>query len=204
MSGPSDVKCTWIVPDEARTSEGHRVTMRAADRKVCNGQCPWLVANHGKTLEMFYDHEVPGIPAETVFTYAAWKRARIWNDNLTDGVCGYGSLCHVRMRGTRMRRDQTWEVVSRQCVGALVMQQREVLRHVENCESALTLEGAARVAGDMLGRAVSAEDLAELDIRELFEHTHPSLLDLEIGSDAVAPPLSEREIREWKRLRDPG
>ena len=80
------------------------------------------------------------------------------------------------------------------------MQQREVLRHVERGESALTPEGAARVASEMLGREVAKHELGHLDLRELIEHAHPFLLDPKIGSDAVAPPLSRREIHKWRCL----
>ena len=81
------------------------------------------------------------------------------------------------------------------------MQQRELLRHVERGESALTVRGAARVASDMLGREVAEHELGDLDVTELLKHAHPSLLDPKIGSDAVAPLLSERERHEWRRLR---
>jgi hypothetical protein len=157
------------------------------------------------TVELSYDHEVPGIPMpEGGFTFAPWKRARVWDNDLRNGVYGYGSLCHVRLQGTQLRPGNVWDVVARQCSGALVMQQREVLRHVERGESALTLQGAARVATDMLGREVAEHELGDLDVRELLEHAHPSLLDPKIGSDAVAPLLSEWEIHEWERLRGLG
>jgi hypothetical protein len=202
LSEPDDVKSTWCVDGEEQTQLVHHVTMCSPQSRPCNGQCPWLVANHGRTVELFYDHEVPGIPMpEGEFTFASWKRARVWDNDLSDGVYGYGSLCHVRLQGTRLRSDSMWDVVARQCSGALVMQQREVLRHVGRGESALTMQGAARVAGDMLGREVAEHELGDLDVRELLEHAHPSLLDPEIGSAAVAPTLSEREIREWELLR---
>lgn len=205
MNEPDDVKATWCVGDGAQTQLVHHVTMCSPRSRPCNCQCPWLVANHGKTVELFYDHEVPGIPMpEHAFTFASWKRAHVWDSDLKDGVYGYGSLCHVRLQGTQPRPGDMWDVVSRQCTGALVMQQREALRHVERGESALSLQGAARVAGDMLGREVAEDELGDLDLRELLAHAHPSLLDPHIGSDAVAPPLSEREIREWQRLRGLG
>jgi hypothetical protein len=198
----NDIKITWCVENEEQPPLVHRVTMYSPQSRPCNGQCPWLVATHGKTVDLYYDHEVPGIPMpENGFTFARWKRACVWHNDLRDGVYGYGSLCHVRLQGTRLRPGNVWDVVARQCSGALVMQQREVLRQVERGESALTLRGAACVAGDMLGRTVAEHELGELDIRELLEHAHPSLLDPKIGSDAVAPPLSEREIHEWERLR---
>ena len=53
----------------------------------------------------------------------------------------------------------------------------------------------------MLGREVAEHELGDLDLRELLRHAHPSLLDTRIGSDAVAPPLSDREIHEWEGLR---
>jgi hypothetical protein len=180
----------------------HHVTMCSPRSRPCNSQCPWLVSNHGRTAELFYDHEAPGIPMpEGGFTFAPWKRARVWDNDLRDGVHGYGSLCHVRLKGTQQGPGNMWHVVSRQCTGALVMQQREVLRHVKRGESALTPQGAARMAGDMLGREVAEHELGDLDVGELLEHANPSLLNPKIGSDAVAPPLSEREIHEWERLR---
>jgi hypothetical protein len=196
-----DVKTTWPVSDGAEAQLVHHVTMRRPGQKPCNCQCPWLVDNHGTTVGLFYDHEVPGIPMpEGEFDFAPWKRAQVWESDLRDGLDGYGSLCHVRLPGTRRKPDSTWDVVARQCTGALVMQQRELLRRVVRGESALTPQGAARVAGDMLGREVAEHELAGLDVRELLEHAHPSLLDPRIGSDAVAPPLSERERDEWARL----
>jgi hypothetical protein len=171
--------------------------------RPCNNQCPWLVANHGKTMELRYDHEVPdvAIPDEA-YAFAPWKRARIWENDLKEGLLGYGSLCHVRLQGTERVQGSMAEVVGCQCTGALVMQQRELLRHVQRGESALSVGGAARVASDMLGRRVSEDELRDLDLRELLERAHPALLDPKIGSDAVAPALSEPELRAWKLLRD--
>jgi hypothetical protein len=48
---------------------------------------------------------------------------------------------------------------------------------------------------------VAEHDLGNLDLRELLRHAHPALLDPSIGSDAVAPPLTDREIQDWKGLR---
>jgi hypothetical protein len=86
------------------------------------------------------------------------------------------------------------------------MQQREALRHVERGHSALTPQGAARVAAEMLGRPVAEHELATLNPRDLLDLAHPSLLDPSIGSDAVAPAPSEREMRDWRsdHLADPG
>ena len=89
-----------------------------------------------------------------------------------------------------------WSVMQCQCAGSWVLQQRELLRHVEHGESGLTGEGAARVASDMLGREVDEHDVADLEVRELLEHASPSLLDSQIGSPHLAP-LSEQELREW-------
>jgi hypothetical protein len=155
------------------------------------------VANHGKSICLDYDHEVPNIEMPEEFSFAPWKRARIWEEYLKDGVHGYGSLCHVRLPGTQHHADDTWDVVGCQCTGALVMQQRELLRFVERRKSALSAPGAARVAGDMLGREISQTEVGKLDVREVLAHAHPSMLDPRIGSKAVAPPLSQREIRDW-------
>jgi len=114
---------------------------------------------------------------------------------------GYGALCHVRLEGTQRHSGNVWDIVGRQCTGALVVQQREVLRQVERGESALSIQGAARVASDMLGHEVAEHQLANLDLRELLRHAHPALLDPSIGSDAAAPPLTDGEIQEWERLR---
>lgn len=198
MSGPDDVKATWHLGDGAESQAVHHVTMRNPKSRPCNGQCPWLIANHGRTVELFYDHEVPGIALpEGGFSFAPWKRARVWDNDLRDGSSGYGSLCHVRLPGTQQKPGNAWDVVAHQCSGALVMQQREVLRHVERGRSALTAQGAARIAGDMLGRSVAEHELANLDLGELLDRAHPSLLDPKIGSDAVAPPLSKREMHAW-------
>jgi hypothetical protein len=53
----------------------------------------------------------------------------------------------------------------------------------------------------MLGREVAEHEVCRLDLGELLGRSHPSLLDPNIGSDAVAPPLSELEIERWTRLR---
>ena len=63
--------------------------------------------------------------------------------------------------------------------------------------------GAALVAGDMLGCDVTEAELPDLDIQDLADHSHPSLLDPAIGSEAVAPPLTERELCEWGGPREP-
>jgi hypothetical protein len=197
LSDAKDLKSRW----SARAGVWRQlvqVTMRRARSRPCNSQCPWLVANHGKAVKLFYDHEVAGITMpEGDFTYAPSKRARVWEDYLRDGADGYGSLCHVRLPGTQLGPGGTADVVACQCTGALVMQQRELLRHLEHGESALSTTGAARVAGDMLGRKVGEHELSKLDIGELLEHANPSLLDPKIGIDMVAPLLSERERQEW-------
>jgi hypothetical protein len=194
-----DVKSTWCTGCPELPQLGHHVTMLHPRPQPCNNQCPWLADNHGKTVNLWYDHEVPGIPMPEEFAFAPWKRAQVWADDLRDGVPGYGSLCHVRLPGTHRRSDDAWDIVGRQCTGALVMQQRELLRQVERGESALSRRGAARVAGDMLGREVTEQELGKLDLRELLAHAHPSLFDQRIGSDAVAASLSERERQEWDR-----
>jgi hypothetical protein len=201
MGTPDDVKSVWAFAGGS-PPQHVRVVMREPRPAPCNGQCPWLAANHGQTRQLFYDHEVPGIelPDDGIYSFSPWKRAQVWAEDLRDGITGYGSLCHVRGQGTKQRGDGAVDVVSCQCTGALVMQQREVLRHVSRGESALTTQGAARVASDMLGREISESDLVDIDLADLLAHAHPSLLDPKIGSDAVAPPLSKREVREWKRL----
>src|SRR2546428_8138291 len=99
LSDRDDIKSTWGVSDNEQRV--HRVTICAPQSRNCNSQCPWLVANHGTTKALYYDHEVPGIPSESEFTFAPWKRARIWDTDLKDGAYGYGSLCHVRLPGTQ-------------------------------------------------------------------------------------------------------
>ena len=81
------------------------------------------------------------------------------------------------------------------------MQQREVLRHVERGESALSLQGAARVASDMLAARWRSRSSATWIFGNCCGHAPPSLLDTQIGSNAIAPPLTDREIHEWAGLR---
>lgn len=203
MSDSGDVKCTWWVDGEARPELAHHVTMRPPRPRPCNNQCPWLTENQGRTVDLVYDHEVPGIPMpEGPYTFAPWKRAQIWAADLEDGRAAYGALCHVRLEGTRRKPGNVWDVVGHQCTGALVMQQRELLRHVQRGASALSPQGAARVASDMLEREVSEHELERLGLPELLRGASPSLLDPKIGSDAVAPPLADHEVEEWHRLLD--
>jgi hypothetical protein len=203
LAVPQEIKGTWCVGGKA-SGQLVRVTMLESRPRPCNSQCPWLVANHGKTAELAYDHRVPGVAMpEGGYAFAPWKRARIWETDLRDGLVGYGSICHVRLQGTGQVLGNIGEVVACQCTGALVVQQRELLRHCERGESALSPRGAARVASDMLGREVTEHELGDLEIRDLLEHAHPSLLDPKIGSDAVAPLLSEREMDQWKRPSGP-
>jgi hypothetical protein len=193
----SKIKSEWFTGCPELPALGHHIRMLESRPRPCNNQCPWLVDNHGKTVKLRYDHEVPGITAPEEFTFAPWKRERVWADDLRDGIPGYGSLCHVRLPGTHQRSDGAWEIVGCQCTGALVMQQRELLRQVARGESTLSFRGAVSVAGEMLGREVTEEELGELDLRELLAHAHPSLLSPRIGSDAVAAPLSVQERQEW-------
>lgn len=203
MTDPQEVKSTWHWGSPDLPQLGDEVTMLHPRAEPCNCQCPWLTENQGKTVNLWYDHEVPGIAMpEGEFSFAPWKRVRVWDDYLKDGIPGYGNLCHVRLKGTERRADDTWAIVGHQCTSALVMQQRELLRHVEHGTSALSAPGAARVASDLLGRSIAVQQLRELDLGELLAQTHPCLLDPKIGSEAVAPPLSERELNEWYRLRE--
>ena len=201
-SADKGIKDTWYSGNSELPQLGHRVTMCEPRSKPCNNQCPWLVANHGKSVKLYYDHKVPGIAMpEGEFSFAPWKRAGIWDDHLKDGVHGYGSLCHVRLPGTQQPAGDRWDIVACQCTGALVMQQREVVRYASRGESALSAQGVARIASEMLGREIGEQSLSALNVRELLAHAHPSLLDPKIGSDAVARPLSKREMREWSELR---
>lgn len=202
MGADNGVKSTWYSGNSELPQLGHRVTMHQPRPTPCNNQCPWLVANHGKSVKLYYDHKVPGIGMpDGKFTFAPWKRAAIWDEHLKHGVHGYGSLCHVRLPGTQQPSGEAWDIVACQCTGALVMQQREVVRHVTGGGSALSAKGAARIASEMLGREIAEHALAGVDVQELLAHAHPSLLDPNIGSDAVAAPLSQRELSEWRRLR---
>ena len=81
------------------------------------------------------------------FSFDSWKRVEVWEGDLREGVPGYGSLCHVRLAGTRQPSDGPWDVVGHQCTSALVMQQREAIRFVERGDAALSRRGAARVRG---------------------------------------------------------
>ena len=90
MSTNHSVRATWCIATE--TQDVHQVTMLKPIASTCNEQCPWRQANHGRTVELYYDHEVPGIPMPENFTFAPWKRADIWNNDLKHGVHGYGGL----------------------------------------------------------------------------------------------------------------
>ena len=195
----SKVKSTWAIGTE--TQAVHEITMLEPRTRPCNDQCPWLAANHDKTAVLYYDHEVAGIEMPENFSFATWKRADIWRNDLRSGRQDYGSLCHVRLKGTELTHSGTWKVISRQCTGALVMQQRELIRHVIHGESALTSEGAALVATDLLGVLVTEDDLPRLDVRDLLARTSPSLLDQTIQCEVVTPPLTEHEIFDWSLLR---
>ena len=156
--------------------------------------------NHGKSKELYYDHEVPGISIPRSFNFAVWKRAHIWKTDLQNGMHGYGSLCHVRLQGTGLTPGNTWNVVACQCTGALVMQQRELLRHIEHGNSALTPQGAARVASEVLGKGVAECEVHLLNIPILLASMHPSLLNPLIGCSTIASPLSDKEKENWKAL----
>jgi hypothetical protein len=202
MAG-DDVKATWTEP--GKNGSVISVSMLEPRSRQCNSVCPWRVANHGKTVPFEYDHEVPGIPVDTHCRFTPERYAHWW-DHLKTGRYGdWRNLCHIMREGTWTETLTSligvtrWNVVPCQCTGALVLQQRELLRHVEHGRSALTAEGAARVAGDMLGRQVAVHDVAGLRVRELLEHAHPALLGSEIGSPHLAP-VSDRERREWGRL----
>ena len=94
------IPSTWFIGTE--TQDVHSVTMLKPKSRPCNDQCPWLVANHGKTVQLYYDHEVSGIAMPETFAFAPWKRAAIWKNDLRHGVDGYGGLCHVRLKGTEL------------------------------------------------------------------------------------------------------
>lgn len=180
----------------------HHVILHAAADQPCNNQCPWLEANHGLVVELEYDHEVPGIPMSPgPYSFDPSKRVQIWENNLQDGICGYGNVCHVRLKGTHEREDGSWQV-ARQCVGALVMQQRELIRHLEHRSSALSRAGAARVASELLGRPVTEEQLDAVGVDEVKARAHLALVDDRIGCSEVASPLSDREVRAWQPDRN--
>jgi hypothetical protein len=209
--GENNVKATWR---ESTPDVVIEVVMHEARPKQCNHQCPWRVANLDLVTVFVYDHEVPNCPYDPgSYEMTSGRYEYLW-DHLKTGRYGdQRGLCHIARRGTweHARIDgftgkARWKLVACQCTGALVLQQRELLRHVEHGRSALTQEGAARVAADMLGREVAESEVAGLDprnlraqtvgVRELLEHAHPALLDAEIGSPLLAP-VSERELCVW-------
>jgi hypothetical protein len=195
----AETKASWAIGTE--TQDVHRITMLEPRSRTCNRQCPWRAENYGKSGPLEYDHEVPGIPMPEDFNFATWKRADIWKNDLCHGEPGYGGLCHVRLAGTKLTERGTWNIVSHQCTGALVMQQRELLRYVAHGKnSTLTDRGAARIASDMLGRKITENELAQLDSRELAAAAHPALLDAAIGCDAVAAPFTAEECATWTYL----
>jgi hypothetical protein len=165
----------------------------------CNHSCPWRFENHGKLAKYAWDHEAEDVPTRPVVHYTRDRFWRWWQ-HLRTGKYGGGigmDLCHVALKGT-MFSGARRRLVTRQCTGGLVIQQRELLRHVTRGESTLTLAGAALVAGAMLGREIAEHDVQGLDVDELLEHAHGSLLDPEIGS-MVHEPLTDREVEEWAR-----
>jgi hypothetical protein len=195
-----DVKATWTQPGKAGSVVD--VTMLEPRSRQCNRACPWRVANHGKTVPFEYDHEVANMPCDTHCHYTAENAAHWW-DHLKTGLYGdWRNLCHVMRRGTWEHTQKSllgpvrWKMVACQCTGSLVLQQRELLRHVEHGKSGLTGEGAARVATAMLGREIAESDVAGLDVGELVRHASPSLLDPQIGSPHLAP-VSGRERSAW-------
>lgn len=195
----TNIKSSWLSGCQELPQLGDRFTMLQPRDHPCNDQCPWLTENQGRSLTLWYDHEVPGIAMpEGEFEFAPWKRLEVWNADLRDGIAGYGSLCHVRLRGTCQRDDGTWEVVGRQCTGALVMQQRELLRHIEHGDSALSRHGAARVASEMLDRPVTDQQIGDIDCDRLLRKAHTALLDEHIGAPAVALPPTKDELAAWK------
>src|SRR4051794_4500272 len=126
---PDDVKATW--------HEGPiQIVMREPKSKPCNTSCPWMVANHGKTMPYAYDHEVAGIPFDPECTYTPEKYRVAWSalrhgkpgTRPTRGrtATGQPTLCHIARRGTEYPT-----LVACQCTGALVLQQREAIRHRE-------------------------------------------------------------------------
>lgn len=213
----TDVKATWT----ERVFNGTatvRVVMRQPKSRPCNRSCPWRVANHDKTVPYVYDHEVLGIPYDPTCKYTREKYEASW-DALKHGqhgqrasaghvklVAGQPSCCHIARRGTRelplggMYGRPLAQLVANQCTGGLVVQQREVVRHVESGSSALTRAGAARVASDMLGRDVSGRELPRLDVGELLAHAHPALRDQQIGSPLLEP-VADVERDRWARAR---
>lgn len=199
MTAQRDVKAVWYSGPPELPQLGHRITMLEARDAPCNGQCPWLAANHGTPRSLYNDHEVAGVdmPGEP-FDFAPWKRVELWNAELKEGAVGYSSLCHIRLKGTEKRADDSWQIVGRQCTGALVMQQRELLRFLVDGKSALSPAGAANIASAMLDRPVAVEELDELSRDELRGALHPALTDPEIGCIDVAAAIDATEIRRWR------
>jgi hypothetical protein len=192
------VKVVWFSGPADLPQLGDRITMLEARTTICNGQCPWLRDNQGASRPLYNDHEAASIEvASEPFDFGTWRRSELWDAELRDATAGYASLCHVRLKGTERRSDDSWHIVGRQCTGALVMQQRELLRFLIGGASALSPAGAAGVASAALDRPVTVEDLPGIPRRELHRALHPRILDPAIGCDAVGPPVSLDELAEW-------
>jgi hypothetical protein len=212
-----NVKARWIAqgalgPNDEDEAYVWRVCMLEPRDRQCNKSCPWRVASFGTAPAFEYDHEVIGRPSDSTCRYSDETYAGYW-EMLRTGSYDWANLCHVARRGTRahdpswspggtvpladgrrVQVDQTHVVC--QCTGSYVLQQREVLRHVETGTSAMTPAGAARIAGEMLGRPVTEDELSSLDVRELLRGAHPALLNPDIGSPHLAP-LSADERGSW-------
>jgi hypothetical protein len=123
----------------------------------------------------------------------AWGREGV---GLADGLPG---LCHQR-DGAPIRH----------CAGIAGMQQRDALRFVEADKdpaalgSLRSLDAMRRVVGRMLGFEPEAIDdewvigRLEIDLDELLEAANPTLVDLAIGCDGIAP-LTDAERQRWNR-----
>ena len=86
-----------------------------------------------------------GHPVGKRFTFAPWKRARVWDTDLKDGAY-LRQPVSCRLPGTQLNRGNVRDVVARQRTGTVVMQQRELLRHVvrgERSPRAARLESPA-------------------------------------------------------------
>lgn len=199
--------------DLTHEQDGAEVRILPAKTKPC-ARCPYLVANFDKIGEP---------PLENEGTYLPSTRASLWHhgtrqdggslgssdlmpspDRGDDGLRGGIAMrCHIRRQDTPARPESILFprpacITACMCTSGLVLQQRELLRYISHgpTPAGLTAQGAARVAGFMLGRDVTVDDLSDVDVKELLERAHPALLDPAIGHEELAP-LSARELREW-------
>jgi hypothetical protein len=102
---------------------------------------------------------------------------------------GLTMLCHQGASSAVGGTGPEESTTAHECAGALVLQQREVLRCNAGAGSAMTHRGMLKIVRNMFcNQAIEGFMFRTIERKALLGASHPSLADSALGHDELTPP----------------